>query len=133
MLCESPTYLGAINAFNAYQPRFVEVATDDDGLSVSDLERCSRNRTIASSSSMSCRTSRTPAAGPGRRKGVAGVMELVRRFEIPIIEDSPYAEVRFEGEAPLPLKAMEGNEWVVFLGTFSKIFCPGMRLGWCQR
>ncbi len=129
VLCESPTYLGAINAFKAYQPRFVEVATDDDGLCVSDLERClqtiDRVKFIYVVPDFQNPSGRTWS--PERRRGV---MELVRRFEIPIIEDSPYAEVRFEGEATQPLKAMDGNEWVVFLGTFSKIFCPGMRLGW---
>jgi len=62
-----------------------------------------------------------------RRKAV---MQLVRRFEIPIVEDCPYSEVRFEGEHLPPLKSMEGSDWVIYLGTFSKIFCPGMRMAW---
>ena len=129
VLCESPTYLGAINAFKAYQPRFVEVATDDGGLVVSDLERClqtiDRIKFVYVVPDFQNPSGRTWS--PERRRGV---MELIRRFEIPIIEDSPYSEVRFEGKTIPPLKAMDGKEWVIFLGTFSKIFCPGMRLGW---
>ncbi|MCD4749769.1 MAG: PLP-dependent aminotransferase family protein [Thermoanaerobaculales bacterium] len=129
VLCESPTYLGAISAFNAFQPRFVEVATDDDGLVVEDLERClkeiERVKFVYVVPDFQNPSGRTWSLE--RRQGV---MELIRRFEVPIIEDCPYAEVRFEGNFIPPLKSMEGQEWVVFLGTFSKIFCPGMRIGW---
>jgi len=129
VLCESPTYLGAINAFKAYEPRFVEIETDDDGMVVADLERrlgeISNVRFIYVIPDFQNPSGRTWSLE--RRKAV---MELARRFEIPIIEDSPYAEVRFEGQAIPPLKSLEGNEWVVFLGTFSKVFCPGLRIGW---
>ncbi len=129
VLCESPTYLGAINAFKAYEPRFVEIATDDDGMVIADLERrlgeISNVRLIYVIPDFQNPSGRTWSLE--RRKGV---MDLARRFEIPVIEDSPYAEVRFEGQAIPPLKSLEGNEWVVFLGTFSKVFCPGLRLGW---
>lgn len=129
VLCESPTYLGAINAFKAYEPRFVEVETDDNGMVIEDLERCLKEipnvRFMYVIPDFQNPSGRTWSLE--RRKGV---MELAQRFEIPVIEDSPYAEVRFEGQPVPPLKSLEGNEWVVFLGTFSKVFCPGLRLGW---
>ena len=129
VLCESPTYLGAINAFKAYEPRFVEIDTDDDGMVISDLERrldeISNVRFIYVIPDFQNPSGRTWSLE--RRQGL---MEFARRFEIPIIEDSPYSEVRFEGQAIPPLKSLEGNEWVVFLGTFSKVFCPGLRIGW---
>jgi len=129
VLCESPTYLGAINAFKAYEPRFVEVETDDDGMVIADLERrldeISNVRFIYVIPDF-----QNPSGNTWSLKRRQGVMDLARRFEIPVIEDSPYAEVRFEGQAIPPLKSLEGNDWVVFLGTFSKVFCPGLRLGW---
>jgi 2-aminoadipate transaminase len=129
ILCESPTYLGAINAFKAYEPRFVEVETDDDGMVPSDLERrlgeIPNVRFIYVIPDFQNPSGRTWSLE--RRKSL---MALARRFEIPVIEDSPYTELRFEGEPVPPLKSLEGSEWVVFLGTFSKVFCPGLRLGW---
>ncbi|MCK5379082.1 MAG: PLP-dependent aminotransferase family protein [Acidobacteria bacterium] len=129
VLCESPTYLGAINAFKAYEPRFVEIDTDDDGMVISDLERrldeISNVRFIYVIPDF-----QNPSGRTWSLERRMGLMELARRFEIPVIEDSPYAEVRFEGQAIPPLKSLEGNEWVVFLGTFSKVFCPGLRIGW---
>ena len=71
-----------------------------------------------------------PSGRTWSRERRRAVMELVRRFEIPIVEDCPYSEVRFEGEHLPPLKSMEGSDWVVYLGTFSKVFCPGMRMAW---
>lgn len=129
VLCESPTYLGAINAFKAYEPQFVEIETDDDGMVVSDLER--RLEEIPNVRFIYVIPDfQNPSGNTWSLERRKGVMDLARRFEVPVIEDSPYAEVRFEGQSVPPLKSLEGNEWVVFLGTFSKVFCPGLRLGW---
>jgi 2-aminoadipate transaminase len=129
VLCESPTYLGAINALKAYQPEFVEIETDDDGMVLKDLERklteLDRVKLIYVVPDFQNPSGRTWTLERRRQ-----VMELVRRFQVPVAEDSPYAEIRFEGELVPPLKALPGNEWVVYLGTFSKVFCPGMRIGW---
>jgi 2-aminoadipate transaminase len=57
-------------------------------------------------------------------------MELINLYEVPVIEDNPYGELRFEGEILPSLKAMDPKGLVVFLGTFSKTFCPGYRIGW---
>jgi len=129
ILCESPTYLGAIGAFKAYEPRFIEIETDDDGMVPADLEAklstVENVRFIYVIPDFQNPSGRTWSLE--RRKAV---MELVRRFEIPVIEDCPYSEVRFEGEHLPPLKSMEGSDWVIYLGTFSKVFCPGMRMAW---
>lgn len=129
VLCESPTYLGAINAFKAYEPRLVEVETDDHGMVISDLKRCLEEipnvRFIYVIPDFQNPSGRTWSLE--RRKAL---MELVLKHQIPVIEDSPYAEVRFEGEPIPPIKSLDGNEWVIFLGTFSKVFCPGLRIGW---
>jgi DNA-binding transcriptional MocR family regulator len=128
ILCESPTYLGAINAFTAYQPRFVEVPTDDEGMIPVALERAlsehERVKFIYAIPDFQNPSGRTWSLD--RRRAL---LELAAAHGVPVIEDSPYAELRFEGE-PLPaLKALD-DENVVFLGTFSKIFCPGLRCAW---
>lgn len=129
ILCESPTYLGAIQAFNAYNPQFIEVSTDENGMIISDLKRIlettSGVKFIYVIPDFQNPTGRTWSLE--RRKEF---MEVVNRFEIIVVEDNPYGELRFEG-ADLPsLKSMDTKELVIFLGTFSKTFCPGLRLGW---
>lgn len=57
-------------------------------------------------------------------------MEIVNKYEIPVVEDNPYGELRFEGENMPALKSLDTKGLVVFLGTFSKILAPGYRLGW---
>ncbi len=57
-------------------------------------------------------------------------MEIINKYEIPVVEDNPYGELRFEGEYLPALKSMDTKGLVVFLGTFSKILAPGYRLGW---
>lgn len=129
VLCESPTYLGAINAFAAYEPDFVEVATDSDGMVPAALERAldrhDRARFIYAIPDFQNPTGRTWTLE--RRQAL---VDIAARHNIPVIEDSPYAELRFEGE-PLPaLHGLDTHDNVVFLGTFSKTFCPGLRCGW---
>ncbi len=129
VLCESPTYLGAINAFRAYEPRFVEVPTDDQGMVPAELERrldgADRVKLVYVIPDFQNPSGRVWSLERRRR-----FMEIVRGRGVVVVEDAPYAEVRFEG-TPLPtLKSLDTEGCVVFLGTFSKIFCPGFRVGW---
>lgn len=129
VLCESPTYLGAINALRSYQPRFVEVPTDDDGMLPAELERLlgleERAKLIYVVPDF-----QNPS---GRRWSVErrrALVEIAARFSVPVVEDAPYAELCYEGE-PLPTVAsLDSSGLVIFFGTFSKILSPGLRLGW---
>lgn len=129
VLCESPTYLGAITAWNVFRPRWVEVPTDEDGMDLAALEeRLDRHpgaKLIYVVPNFQNPSGRTWSLDRRRR-----FMELVNRRGIPVIEDNPYGELRFEGEFLPALKAFDGGGWVITLGTFSKIFCPGLRLAW---
>ena len=129
VLCESPTYLGAINAFRAYRPRFVEVPTDDDGMVQAELERC-----IAG-----CRSPKLVYVVPnfqnpsGRTWSLErrrALLDAAARHGLVVIEDDPYGQLCYEGTTPPALASLGGTAPVVYLGTFSKIFCPGMRVGW---
>ncbi|NIM20784.1 MAG: aminotransferase class I/II-fold pyridoxal phosphate-dependent enzyme [Candidatus Latescibacteria bacterium] len=129
VLCESPTYLGAIHALKAYQPRFVEVPTDDDGMIGSELERClaesNRAKLIYLNPNFQNPTGRTWSVERRRQ-----LMEIVGRYRVAVIEDNPYGELRYEGSSLPSLKTFGEPDLVVYLGTFSKIFCPGLRIGW---
>lgn len=129
LLCESPTYLAAIGAFRAFRPRFVEVPSDDEGMVTSELAqllaRTERARFIYVIPDF-----QNPSGRTWSRERRSALLDLAARAGIPIVEDSPYAELRFEG-TPLPsIKAMDRRNVVVHLGTFSKILSPGLRVGW---
>jgi DNA-binding transcriptional MocR family regulator len=129
VLCESPTYLAAISAFRAYQPRFVEVPTDDDGMVIDELAKILRTtervKLIYIVPDFQNPTGRTWSME--RRQQFAA---LINEHEVPVVEDNPYGELRFEGQIPPLIKSFDTKGMVIFVSTFSKIFCPGMRIGW---
>lgn len=129
VLMESPSYLGAINAFKSYEPEFMEVETDDEGMVIADLERILSTtdnvKMIYTIPDFQNPTGRTWSLE--RRKAF---MEVINKYEIPVIEDNPYGELRFSGENVPALKSLDTKGLVIFLGTFSKIMVPGFRLGW---
>ena len=129
VLLESPSYLGAVNAFKACEPTFIEVPTDDGGMIMEELEKIlattERVKMIYVIPDFQNPTGRTWDLERRHQ-----FMEIVNRNEIPVIEDNPYGELRFEGEYLPALKSMDTKGLVVFLGTFSKILAPGYRLGW---
>jgi 2-aminoadipate transaminase len=133
VLVEKPTYLGALQAFNQYQATYAVVPMDDDGMCVDEVERVlSRQRPsgqrikfIYALPNFQNPTGRTMSLERRRH-----LVELANHYGIPIVEDDPYGELRYEGE-PLPtLKALDTHGSVMYLGTFSKILAPGFRLGW---
>lgn len=129
VLCESPSYLGALNAFNAYQPKFVEVPTDNGGLIPEELDKILATtpncKFIYVIPDFQNPTGRTWSLE--RRKAF---MEVVNKYDLAVVEDNPYGELRYEGEILPSLKSLDTKGLVMFLGTFSKIFTPGLRLGW---
>ncbi len=129
VLCERPTYLGAIDAFKAYGPKFVEIQTDDNGMVMEDLERALEEIENVKFIYL-VPDFQNPSGRTWSRERRERLVELSEKYDVAIIEDNPYGELRFEGE-PLPAIAHYdkiGN--VVFLGTLSKVFCPGLRIGW---
>ncbi|HWR05854.1 PLP-dependent aminotransferase family protein [Sporomusa sp.] len=129
VLCESPTYLAAISAFSAYEPNFIEVPTDDNGMIIEELERILQTvdnvKLIYIIPDFQNPTGRTWSLE--RRQQF---IKLINKYEIPVVEDNPYGELRFEG-SPLPsIKSFDTKGLVIFVSTFSKTFCPGLRIGW---
>ncbi|HHV27658.1 PLP-dependent aminotransferase family protein [Anaerosalibacter bizertensis] len=129
VLCESPSYLGAINAFKAYEPEFIGVPTDENGMIMEELEDILKNndrvRFIYVIPDFQNPSGRTWSIERRKR-----LIELANEYNVAIIEDNPYGELRFEGEYYPAIKHYDTEGRVIFLGTFSKIFCPGLRLGW---
>lgn len=129
ILCESPSYMGALNAMKAYEPEFIEINTDNDGMIMEDLERV-----LASNDKVKLIYVIPDFQNPSGRTWPLErrhkFMEIINKYEIPVVEDNPYGELRFDGESLPSLKSLDTKGLVIYLGTFSKIFCPGYRLGW---
>ena len=138
ILTENPSYLGALQAFTAYQAQYVTVPIDDDGLQVAKLEAALRTGP------------KFMYILPNFQNPTGVTLSLTRRYDlialaeeygIPIVEDDPYGQLRFEGEHLKPLVMLdaeyEGCEGsgsytgnVIYTSTFSKTLAPGLRLGW---
>jgi len=127
VICESPTYLGAIQAFNAQNPQYVTVDMDNDGMMVDQVEEKIKKykpRFIYVVSTFQNPTGITLSLE--RRKHL---IKLAEEYYIPIIDDNPYGDLRYVGEDIPSLKSL-GGDLVIELGTCSKIVSPGLRIGW---
>jgi len=133
IIVELPSYIGALQAFAAHRAKMVGVTQDDEGIRTDLLEKtlerlCRRRRKpkfiyvipdFQNPSGVTLTLSRRQE-----------LLALASRFEVPLVEDSPYRVLRFRGE-PLPtIYSLDPQRHVLALGTFSKTFCPGIRLGW---
>ena len=121
---ERPTYLGALQAFAPYEPEIVSVECDDDGPIPQALEAARGSRFLYLLPNFQNPSGRCMSAA--RR---AQVSDAARALGLPIVEDNPYGDLWFDTEPPPPLAA-RWAEGTVYLGSFSKVLAPGLRLGY---
>ena len=129
VLIESPSYLGAINAFELNQPKFVEVPTDGEGMIPEELEKILET-TERVKFIYVIPNYQNPTGICWSLERRQALMALAAKYEIPVVEDNPYGDLRFEGEEINPLISMDPKHLVIYSGTFSKTLAPGMRLAW---
>ena len=125
---EAPTYVGALSAFNPYEPTYVQIATDDQGIIPTALEVVLRRQSIKFIylvPTFQNPTGRTLSLD--RRQAVA---RLIQQYGVLLVEDDPYSDLRYSGEALPPIKTFAPDH-VVYVSTLSKTFAPGLRLGFC--
>ena len=129
VIVEHPSYLGALNTFSALRAKYVSVATDAEGMRMDALEEAlisnPEAKLIYTVPDFQNPTGITLAADRRLR-----MVELAEQYDVMIIEDSPYFEIRFEGEFIPSIKSYDKSDRVIYLGSFSKTLCPGIRLGW---
>lgn len=137
ILVEKPTYLGALQAWNAYQAEYVTVPLDDDGMQTEKLEEALR---VGPKFLYVLPNFHNPAGVTLSLERRKKLIELADHYGVPIIEDDPYGQLRYEGDH-LPSLVVLDNEFqrhtgapysgnVIYLSTFSKTLAPGLRLGW---
>lgn len=129
VLCESPTYLAALNAFKAYNCQFIEIPTDEYGMRMDVLEEVLK-KTAHVKFIYAIPTFQNPTGKTWNLERRRQLAEISARYNVAVIEDNPYEELRFEGEAYPSVKSFDKTGNVLCAGTFSKIFCPGFRIGW---
>lgn len=130
IVCESPTYLGALNAFKAYEPQFIECPTDKDGMLTDELEKILKENQGKVKFIYVIPDFQNPTGNTWSLERRKGLIEMANKYGVVIFEDNPYGDLRYEGEVLPSVKSLDTEGRVVFLGTFSKILCPGFRLGW---
>ena len=129
VLCESPTYLAAISAFKAYGCSFAEVPTDDSGMIISELEKALKENPTAKLIYV-VPDFQNPTGRTWSLKRRQQLAEISAKYNVAVVEDNPYGELRYEGEFLPSIKSFDRTGNVLCTGTFSKIFCPGYRIGW---
>ena len=133
VLCGLPSYLGGLNAFTTYGARLKGISLDANGMKTDELEE-----TILTLKGLGKKVKfiyvipdfQNPAGItlPNRRR--VKIIEIAEKYDLLVVEDSPYREVRFEGEPQKLMSELDTAERVITLCTFSKIFAPGFRVGW---
>ncbi|NLY44180.1 MAG: PLP-dependent aminotransferase family protein [Clostridiaceae bacterium] len=129
VICENPSFIGALNSFRAYKGVIHPVEIEDDGMNVEQAEEILKSNpsikliyTIA--------TFQNPSGITMSLEKRKRLIELAEKYDVFIIEDNPYGELRFKGEEIPTIKSMDTSGRVIYVGSFSKILSPGLRLGW---
>ena len=128
VLVEKPSYLGAIQAFDSYQAEYAIVPMDEDGMITRDLDEILAREPIKLIYALP--NFQNPSGRTMSLERRTQLMEAARRHNVPIVEDDPYGELRYEGHDLPSLKSLDFDDLVIGLGTFSKILAPGLRLAW---
>jgi 2-aminoadipate transaminase len=133
VIAEAPTYPGAVPTFCSYEARVIQIEMDAEGMRIDELER-----TLAELAAEGLRpkfiytipTFQNPAGVTMSLERRRRLIEVARERELLVFEDNPYGLLRYEGESLPTLRSIDGGDLVIYLGTFSKILSPGIRVGW---
>jgi len=133
VIVEVPTYIGGLQAFTAYRCKLIGVTQDDQGMRTDELEKVLARLAKRKKKPKFIyvvpdfqNPSGVTMSLPRRKK----LLELAYKYEVPIVEDSPYRDLRFTGQSVPAIYSLDTEKQVIVLGTFSKLLCPGLRLAW---
>ncbi len=132
VITEAPTYVGMLSSLNANSVRSVSVNMDSDGMIIEDLEnklKMLKSMGIKPKFIYTIPTFQNPAGYTMTLDRRKHLLELAYQYDIPVIEDNPYGDLRYSGSKLPALKSLDTNDIVTYLGTFSKVMAPGLRTG----
>lgn len=129
VICESPSFIGSLNAFKSNEAKLVGVGIESDGISIDGLEKALRENKNAKLLYVIPNFQNPSGITMSLEKRKA-VYELCKKHEVLILEDNPYGELRFEGEHIPSIKSFDEDGIVIYCGTFSKVLSPGLRVGY---
>jgi len=133
VICGLPSYLGGLGAFNAYGAEMIGIKFDDKGMRSDILEQKLeelKNQGLKPKFIYIIPDFQNPAGITMPESRRMEIIALAKKYDVLIVEDSPYREVRFEGKPQKTIFELDNSGQVILLGTFSKIFVPGFRIGW---
>ena len=133
LICDAPTYPGALPTFLSYEADVVQIECDADGMKIDILEQTLADLAAKGRKPKfiySVPTFQNPGGMTLSLERRRRLVALAREHEILIVEDNPYGLLRYEGESLPTLYSLDGGNYVVYLGTFSKILSAGLRIGW---
>lgn len=135
VMVTQPTYLGIFTALSVYEPNYHGVPTDREGILTDVLEENLRALAmdhLRPKFLYVVPTFHNPTGVTMSLRRRRALINLAAEYEVPIIEDDPYYDVRFEGRSVPPIASMDKEGWVVYLGSFSKVLAPAFRVGFAH-
>lgn len=129
IIVESPSFIGSLNAFRTYECELVGVKVDSDGMNMEALEKAlEENDGVKMIYTIPTFQNPTGTTMPTEKR--KKLIELANKYDVLVLEDNPYGDLRFKGEEVPTLKSLDTQGRVIYAGSFSKILSPGMRLGY---
>ncbi|MDD4165288.1 MAG: PLP-dependent aminotransferase family protein [Eubacteriales bacterium] len=128
IICENPSFIGALNAFRSYNTRLAGVDMEDDGINITMLENALKTHKNVKMIYV-IPTFHNPSGITTSLEKRKAILELAKKYDVVILEDNPYGELRFSGEEIPTIKSLDTDGRVVYCSSFSKILSAGMRVG----
>ena len=128
VICENPSFIGSLNSFRSLGAAPIGVELDEDGMNIEALEEALRTHPKAKLMYV-IPTFQNPSGRTTSYEKRVAIYELARKYDIMIVEDNPYGELRFAGEDVPTIKSMDTDGRVIYCSSFSKILSAGMRIG----
>ena len=129
ILCEAPSFIGSLNSFRSYQTRLRGVAMESDGINLAELEKILQEEPHAKFL-YTIPNFQNPSGITMSMEKRRAVYELAKKYQVLILEDNPYGDLRFAGQELPPIKSLDDEGLVIYAGSFSKVISPGMRVGY---
>lgn len=133
VIVELPTYPGSLHTLRSYKAKITGVPVDEKGINVNLLEDIIRERAIIGKIPKfiyTIPTFQNPSGTTLSEERRKDIIEIAKKYEIIVVEDDPYSKLRYSGEFIKPIKSYDDEGFVIYMNSFSKIFCPGVRVAW---